>query len=255
MIFVLKLVLVPVLVLAVSLAGRRWGPRVSGLLTSLPIVSGPALFFLAVEQGDPFAAEASRAALVALVAVAASGLAYAWASLRTPWWLSLPACWLSFVVVSLALLAGRWSAVAALAAALASFALARALLPALPAPDRPPARAAWDLPLRMLAAMTLVMVVTELAYRLGPNLSGAFTPFPVALSVLLAFSHAQQGPATAIRFLRGFVPGMWSMAVFCFVAALTLAPLGRWAGFLLAVAVVIPAQGLVLWWLGARDRW
>jgi hypothetical protein len=187
-----------------------------------------------------------------LVAVAVSGLAYAWASLRTPWWLSLPACWLSFLVVSSALLVGRWSALAALVAALASFTLTRALLPASRAPDRPPARTRWDLPLRMLSAMTLVLVVTELAHRLGPDLSGAFTPFPVALSVLLAFTHAQQGPATAIRFLRGFVPGMWSMAVFCFVVALALVPLGQWAGFLLALAAMIPVQGLVLWWMELR---
>lgn len=48
------------------------------------------LFFFAMEQDDAFTAEASRGALVALVAVAGCGPAYAWALLRAPWWISLP---------------------------------------------------------------------------------------------------------------------------------------------------------------------
>ena len=85
MLIVLKLTLVPGLVLLASLATRRWGARIGGLLTGLPIVSAPALFFFAVEQGDAFAAEASRGVIVSLLAVAATALSYAWVSLRAPW--------------------------------------------------------------------------------------------------------------------------------------------------------------------------
>jgi hypothetical protein len=249
MLLLLKLVVVPALVAVVSLAGRRWGPRVAGVATSLPIVAGPALFFFAIEQGDAFAADASQAALVALIAVAASGLAYVRASVRTPWWTSLGACWASFVAVSFAMLALRWTAPAALLAALGSIALARALLPDVSPPLTALPPPAWDLPVRMLSAMVLVVTVTELADRLGPGLSGAFAPFPVALSVLLAFTHAQQGAGASIRFLRGFLAGMWSIAVFCFVTALTLIPLGRWTSFALAIVAVVPLQAAVLWWM------
>ena len=72
MLLVLKLTLVPCLVLLASLATRRWGATIGGLLTGLPIVSAPALFFFAVEQGDAFAAEASRGVIVSLLAVAAT---------------------------------------------------------------------------------------------------------------------------------------------------------------------------------------
>src|SRR5262245_42533237 len=99
--FVLKLVVVPALVLTVTLGARRWGPRVGGFLTSFPILSGPVLFFFAIEQGPVFVREAARAVLVALVAVSISGLAYAWASVATPWWISLAASWSSFVAATL----------------------------------------------------------------------------------------------------------------------------------------------------------
>ena len=83
----------PLLVVSVSLAARRWGTRIGGLLTGFPIVSGPALFFFAVEQGEAFAAEAARAVVVSLLAVTVFSVVYAWAALRTPWWISLPVSW------------------------------------------------------------------------------------------------------------------------------------------------------------------
>ena len=251
MLLVLKVVLVPVLVASASLAVRRWGPRVGGLLTAFPIVTGPALLFFAIEQGAAFAAEAARGALAALVAVAAAGVAYAWAATRAPWGPSLLASWGAFVALTLPIERARPGALVALAAAFASFALAPRLLPRRPAgAARRAAAPRWDLPLRMLSAMALVLTVTELADRLGPRLSGAFTPFPVALTVLLAFTHAGAGAPAAVRFLHGFFAGMWSFAVFCFVAAVTMVPLGRWPGLLLACAAVLPVQGAVLWWSG-----
>lgn len=252
MLILLKLVLVPMLVVSVTLGGRRWGPRIAGFLVSFPIVAGPTLTFFAIEQGNLFAAEASRATLVALTGVAVSSLVYAWAALRTPWWISLAASWVSFVVTALALHDMRWTQLTALAVALASSAVARVLLPWARGAHAPTVRSAWDLPLRTISSVVVVLIVTGLAHRLGPTLSGAFTPFPVALGVLLAFTHAQQGVSTTIRFLRGFLPGMWSFAVFCFVASLALVPLGSWLGFLLALASLIPIQAIVLWWLGRR---
>ena len=249
LLLLLKLVLVPALVVSVTLGGRRWGPRVAGFLASFPIVAGPTLTFFAIEQGNLFAAEASRAALVALAGVAASSLAYAWASLRTPWWISLTASWASFVVITLALRDMRWTRLTALVVALVSAGIARVLLPRARGAHAPAVRSAWDLPLRTVSSVVVVLIVTGLAHRLGPTLSGAFTPFPVALGILLVFTHAQQGASTTIRFLRGFLPGMWSFAVFCFVAALALVPLGSWLGLLVALASVIPIQAVVLWWL------
>jgi hypothetical protein len=246
-----KIIVVPTLIISVTLAGRRWGPRVGGVLASFPLVTGPVLFFLATEQGEVFAAEAARATLVSLIAVSASGLAYAWACLRVPWWASLAASLGSFAILILALHGMPWAPMAAFGAALASFILARALLPHTGEGAAAATRSAWDLPLRVISAVALVLATTGLAPRLGPTLSGAVTAFPVALAILMAFTHVQQGPPTTIRFLRGFFPGMWSFAVFCLVATLGLVALGKWLGFAVALASVIPIQMAVLWW-GAR---
>jgi hypothetical protein len=243
---------VPALVLSVTLGARRWGPRVGGFLTSFPIVAGPTLFFFAVEQGHAFVREAARATLLALVAVAVSGLVYAWASLLTPWWASLAASWASFVATTLTLNSLTWPLPIALGAAVGGLFVVRALLPSSRGTPGAAVRSAWDLPLRTLVSVTAVLVLTALAEWLGPRVSGAFTAFPSALGILLVFTHAQQGSPSVIRFLHGFLPGMWSFALFCFVLALAVVPLGTGLAFALAVASLIPPQAVVLWWISRR---
>jgi hypothetical protein len=233
-------------VVSVSLAARRWGPKIAGLLTGLPIVSGPALFFFSVEQGDVFASEAARAVLMSLVGVEASAVAYAWAALRAPWWASLLASWTVFFASVLLVQRANWTANVALFASCAALVVAQLSLPrggTLATGSRP----AWDLPLRVFASMLLVVSVTTLARRLGPTLSGALTPFPVAISILLAFSHAQQGSSSAISFLRGFMPGMWAFTAFCYVLSIGIVPLGAQLGFAAALACTLAIQGVVLW--------
>ena len=254
MLLVLKVLLVPALVVTVTLGARRWGPRVGGFLTSFPIVAGPTLFFFALEQGHAFVREAARATLLALVAVSVSGLVYAWASRRSPWWVSLPASWSSFVVTTLGLNSLVWPLPLALAAAVAGFFVVRALLPAARGGPVPAQRSAWDLPLRTLVSVTAVLTLTALAEWLGPRVSGAFTAFPSALGILLVFTHVQQGSTSVIRFLHGFLPGMWSFALFVFVLAVAIVPLGTWIAFALAIASLGPPQALVLWWMSRTGR-
>lgn len=248
MTLLLKLVLVPGLIALVTLAGRRFGPRIGGWLNALPLVAGPVLFFLALEQGEAFVARAAEATLAGLAAVAAFAVIYSWMAVTRPWWVCVAVGWTGFGALTIALQAVHWTAIFGLALALGAFGVARFVLPRLPDAS-PPARApAWDLPLRMASAVLLVLLVTGLAAWLGPHLSGAITPFPIATTILLAFTHAQQGAPAAVGFLRAFLPAMWSFALFCFVLAWGVVGLGRDPAFLLALALSLAAQGLV--WLG-----
>jgi hypothetical protein len=95
-----------------------------------------------------------------------------------------------------------------------------------------------DLPLRMLAAVTLILALTGLARWLGPHLAGLLTPFPVATSVIASFTLAQQGRPGAVAFMRALTGTMYGFCIFCYVLALTLAapqPLTIAAAFALAL--------------------
>jgi hypothetical protein len=210
------------------------------------VVSGPALFFFGVEQGPAFASEAARAVLLSMVGVSAAGVSYAWSARRLTWMPSLLLSWAAFFVTIALVQRVRPPAWMAFLVACAAIAVGHALLPPAAA-HAVGSRRAWDLPLRVAASMSLVLAVTSLAEWLGPTVSGALTPFPVAISVLLAFGHAQQGGGAAITFMRGFMPGMWSFAVFCYVISVGVVAMGVALGFTVATVAALGIQAAVLW--------
>ena len=55
----MKLVGAPLFLVAATLAARRWGGTVGGLIVALPMISGPISVFLALEDGAAFAGPVS----------------------------------------------------------------------------------------------------------------------------------------------------------------------------------------------------
>ena len=236
----LKLLLAPLLVVASSLAGRRWGPRLAGILVVLPIVAGPILLILYLDHGGEFAANAARAATLGIVPLAAFALIFAYFSIRHGWLVILLASWVTVLVADLAL--SRIAVAAGIALLLALLALhgSGALLRRMHSPP-PPAAATpwWDLPARAIATAVLVVLLTGFAAFLGPALTGALAPFPIALSVVCAFTVAQSGHAGVLALLRGIVPGLDSFALFCFLVAVLINKMSATAAFSLATAAAV----------------
>ena len=224
MVLALKVALAPLLVVAATLAGRRWGATVAGVVTALPVVAGPILAIVAIEHGRAFGAGAARGALLGIVALSVFCVVFAHAGLRGwSWPAALATGWGAFAATALILSRIEAPPGWGLAAALAALALAYPLLGTPAATARrthpPPA---WDLPARAGLTIALVLAVTGAAGALGPTLSGVFTPFPIATSVLAAFTLAQDGPEAARGTLRGFVRALPGFALCFFVVALAL---------------------------------
>jgi hypothetical protein len=239
---ILRLVLVPILIAAVTLIARRWGPRVGAFVTALPAVAGPTLGFYAVQQGRTFAADAALGSMLGLVGVAAFCLAYARASLRLHWSACLFIGWGSFAVMSMLLYGVRVNALVALLVAVAALFTARGLLPAAQPVSPSAGVPRWDLPVRMVSTAALVFALTSAADRLGPSVSGILTPFPVATAILAGFTHAQRGSAACVEFLRAYVPGLCGFAIFCAVLALTLPRMAIGWSFAVALATQLALQ-------------
>jgi len=225
-ILALKLALVPALIGVVTLAGRRWGPTVAGWLSAFPIVAGPILFFLALEQGSAFVARAAVGTLSAVIASLVFGISYAWSATRFAWPVCLAAAFAAYSG-AVALLSRAPAAVWIIAPlAYGGLWIAPRCFPA-PVPSAAiPSSSGNDIYLRMLAGAILVFLVTRYSTALGPQLSGLFAMFPVMASVLVAFSHRHSGAEFAVNLLRGMVLGFYSFATFCLVLALMLPTLG-----------------------------
>lgn len=223
-ILALKLFLVPSLIYGVTLAGRRWGPAVAGWLSAFPIVSGPILLAISLEQGAGFAAAAAEGTLMAVLAMVAFSLAYAWASRRMGVAGAMPVALCVWALMVAVLQSVRLPLpLAALAVAGALLAAPR-LFPRLQAsaPAASQARRGGDLPWRMLAGAILVMSVSAAAAGLGPRLSGFFAMFPVMGTVLVGFTHVQSGRDSAVQLLRGTILGYFAFAAFCVAISLLL---------------------------------
>jgi hypothetical protein len=66
-----KILLSPLCVVGVSLAGRRWGMGVAGVLGGLPVVAGPILLVETLLHGPAFGTDAAAGTLLALAALTA----------------------------------------------------------------------------------------------------------------------------------------------------------------------------------------
>lgn len=219
----LKITLAPALVVAATLAARRWGDRVGGIVIAIPIVAGPVLLVLALDHGAAFVERAATGALIGIVAVCGFCLAFDRAAALGVAG-AIAASWLTYAAVAVPLAEVRAPPLVGLLVALAAIAATRAIMrrsersPA--AAPKAPAPPTWDLWARAAATCVLVVALTTAAGTLGPGLSGVLTPFPVATTVLAAFTVAQAGRTAAHHALVGYLSALPGFAAFFVIVAL-----------------------------------
>jgi hypothetical protein len=249
-----KLLLTPAIVVSTTLAGRRLGPAVSGWLVALPLVSGPLTFFFALEQGQRFAARASVGSLSGTLGEVAFGVGWARAARRGPWWRPLAVASASFAAVGLlveALPLDQHLPSPLLPLALVSLAALVAGLRILPrlAVETPGTVLSprWDLPARTIVATALLLGLTTLAEALGARLSGLLAVYPLYTAVLAGFAQRNDGPAAAIRVLRGLLLGLFAFVAFYATLAGLLTRVGTDVAFAVAAAACLTIHGASLW--------
>jgi hypothetical protein len=252
LILALKLILTPALIAIATLAGRRFGPSISGWLVGLPFTSGPVSLFLALEQGTGFAASAAAGSIGGVAASAVFAVAYAAMSRRSGWPASLAVASFAFGLVVVALRAlpiGSGFPLPLLALYAGGVAAAIIGIRLIPPPgvlDEAPEAPRWDLPVRMVVATGLVIVITSAAPLLGPTLSGLLTTYPIYAGVLAVFAHEQRGGAAAAQVLRGLCYGIIAFATFFLAIGALVDRAGILAAFAAAAAGAILVQALTL---------
>jgi hypothetical protein len=233
----LKLTLTPILIGGASLAARRWGPAVAGWIVALPLTSGPVLFFVALDHGPGFAADAAVGTTLGLGAIVAYSLGFAAASRRGPA-AALVTATAAYVVAGFALQAvAGWPYLLLAALVVLSILATLRVLPRWSGAPSSSGHPGWDLPARVVVGTALVVALTTIAPVLGPTVSGIVTTFPAYVSVLTVFAFLGDGRVAALGVLRGALIGLPGTAAFYIPIHFFVVSAGVAPAFLLSIAV------------------
>ncbi len=226
--FAVRMLATAGVVLAVTLIVGRVGPRLGGVVAGLPIVVGPGLVFLALDERPAYVAEAALFTLVSLSATQGFMLAYGaaarcWGPLRAV--AAAFAAWALCAAALFGVTPGPWGAFALFVAAalVARWALGQLRGGA----DQAPPAGGWGmLLLRAALAGVLVGAITVTSEALGPRLAGLMLAYPVGMTVIAVTIHQRQGAETAIGTLHAAALGTISIAAFGLAVAVLAMPLG-----------------------------
>jgi hypothetical protein len=244
---VLTLLVAPALVGAATLAGRRYGQRLGGLVSAFPAIAFAVLLIDAHERGAEFAARAASSTLLGLVTLSVFLVVFGRAAERFGPGRSLVTGWVAVGATAAGIGGVEFDPGASLAIATASLTAAFAALPKTSTQALPPPPLRYELPLRMAATAGLVAALSAAAAELGPHVGGILTALPVLASILAVFTLAQHGAPALQDLLRGMVTGMAAFVVFCALVAALVAPAGIAAAFAAAVTGALAAQAAAAW--------
>lgn len=246
MLLVLKLFLTPVLTLLLTLAARKWGQRVSGIVTGLPLNSGPISFLFALQYGADFAAQAAVGSMGGMAAIAGFALTYAYLARRVAWYVCAPLALGIYFAGIFVLDVTKLSLLATLLLTVTVLAIAIRLMPRsdnIAEKLEPPK---WDLPMRLITATAFVLLITALGDILGPRLGGLVSTFPIFATVMTVFAHRHQGAGAATQWLRGSLFGMYATVAFYVVVGTMVTQLPLFVTYPLAIAAALTVNGLML---------
>ncbi|HET9170053.1 MAG TPA: hypothetical protein VFN97_11475 [Actinospica sp.] len=239
-ILLFRAALAPVLVLIVSVVGRRLGPRLGGRLLGAPTTTGPFLFVLCISAGASTAAGAAHGSAAGQLTVTCFCLAYGrFARGRRP----LPTLLIAVTCSALAAFVAATLDDIGLTAALSLLLVTVGLLTwpssSRPQPKQTPTRR-WELPARMAISAAMVVGSTEVALAAGPFIGGIASSLPVLLSVMGPSAH-RASDALADELMHGALISCLATISFLTVVAFTLQPLGLLA-FPLALGALVLAD-------------
>lgn len=255
-IFALKLLLTPALIGLISLAGRRWGPTMSGLLVGIPLTSAPVAFFVALNQGVLFASATAMGTLAGTISQAAFCVIYSRLAFRFGWLIAVALSSLVFIVSTLLLqpLSITLIPLYVIVMLFLILALRFKARDIAPSPASPKLLPNWDIPARMVVATTYVILLTSIAPHIGPHLTGLMSPFPLYAAILAVFAHQLEGPSPAVRVMNGLLVGLFGFASFFFVLSGLLPQMGMIVAFTTAIITVLTIQAVALWLLRRPTR-
>jgi len=254
-ILALKLILAPLIIGSASLAGRKWGPTVSGWIVGMPLTSGPVIFFVALSHDSVFAANAALGVLSGGLSLVAYTLTYSWLATRFRWPFVITGSLLVFSICTALLQNFTFPLLPVFGMVCAALVIGLRLMPkdvVEKETESKPGR--WDIPARIFIGTSFILLLTGIAPLIGPRLTGLLTTIPLYITILTVFAHRNQGPAAAAHVLRGLLYGMFAFTGFFITLNLLIEQVSLAAAFGAAILAALIIQGSSLLILRQRHN-
>ena len=252
-ILALKLILAPIIIGSASLAGRKWGPAVSGWIVGMPLTSGPVIFFVALSNEKAFAANAALGVLSGGLSLVAYALTYSWLAVKFRWQIAITGSLLVFSVSTVLLQNFTFPLMPVFLLLCAALVIGLWFMPkdaVETESENKPGR--WDIPGRIFIGTSFILLLTGIAPYIGSRLTGLLTTIPLYVTILSIFAHRNQGPAAAAHVLRGLLYGMFAFTGFFITLSLLIEQINLAAAFGAPIIAALIIQGSSLWILHRR---
>jgi hypothetical protein len=246
-ILALKLILAPIIIGSASLAGRRWGPAVSGWIVGMPLTSGPVIFFVALSHGASFAANAGLGVISGGLSLVAYALTYSWLATRFRWHISIAGSLLVFSLSTLFLQSTTISLLPIFALVALAILAGLRLMPNDEVVKNNDAKLSqWDIPARIFIGTSFILLLTGAAPLIGSRMTGLLTTIPLYVTILSIFAHRDHGAAAAAHVMRGLLYGMFAFTAFFLVLNMLIEKTSLGVSFGAAVMTALTVQGTSL---------
>ena len=246
-ILVLKLILAPIIIGSASLAGRRWGPAVSGWIIGMPLTSGPVIFFVALSHSASFAANAALGVLSGGLSLVFYALTYSWLATRFRWPIAISGSLLVFAASTTFLQNYTFPLLPIFILVCIVLLMGLRLMPKDTVEKETESEPGpWDIPIRIMIGTSFILLLTGIASLICPRLTGLLTTIPLYVTILAIFAHRDQGPAAAAHVLRGLLYGMFAFTGFFIVLNLLVEHTSLAMAFGAATVTALIVQGISL---------
>jgi hypothetical protein len=239
---VLRVIIGPLGVLAGTLAQRRLGHAVGGLIIGLPLTSLPLLGLVALQRGNAFTGSMTDAVLIGSISEGLVLWIYAKLTTRFSPVLALTGALAVFTLTVSVLGSVHFPAIIAGVLTAAGFALALRFWPSTSADEAVPGGRS-RLVTRVVAATIFTVIIVTMAGRFGALLSGLVDALPMTTMLMAFMTHQGQGADAASLFIRGVLRGSfsWVISTVVLVELLRTGDLVLAFGLSLVTALIVQA--------------
>jgi hypothetical protein len=244
----LKMVMTAIVVVITSIAVERSGPFVGALIAALPTAAGAAYSILAIEHPSSFIAASAVGSIATTAAVSIYCLIYAALAQRHGLLLSLSVSLLIWFAAAGILRLIDWTPLGAMALNAVVFGITIPLSWRYreTGPMRKFLRTPFDIPLRALAAATVVSIVTTASYSIGSFASGMFALFPIIMCSSIVILHPRVGGKATASMLAHAQVALIGLALSFLGVHYAAEPLGSWWALVIGMLIAIGWSAVLL---------